>query len=90
MTMLVSELRPHQSAGVAGHPGGGQWERLRGGDRQEVSLGEEFPAVPGSEGQRQEGDVFLQTSHLAAGEHQPGQTGGHEEDLAGDGRTILL
>ena len=71
MTMLVSELRPHQPAGVAGHPGGGHWERLRGGDGQEVSLAAEFPPVPGTEGQRQTGDVFLQTSQLSARKHQP-------------------
>ena len=71
MTMLVLELRPHQSAGVVGHPGGGQWERLRGGYGQEVSLAAEFPPVPGTEGQRQTGDVFLQTSQLATRKHQP-------------------
>ena len=61
MKVLVSEFHPHQPAGVAGHPGG-QWERLSGGDGQEVSLAAEFPTVPGTEGQRQTGDVFLQTS----------------------------
>ena len=66
--MLVLELRPHQPAGVAGHPGG-QWERLSGGDGQEVSLAAEFPTVPGNEGQRQTGDVFLQTSQLATRKH---------------------
>ena len=69
--MLVLELRPHQPAGVAGHPGGGQWERLRGGYGQEVSLVGEFPPVPSTKGQRQTGDVFLQTSQLSARKHQP-------------------
>ena len=87
--MLVSELRPHQSAGAAGHPGG-QWGRLRGGDRQEVPLAGEFPAVPGTEGQGPEGDVLLQSPHFATGEHEPlAPTGGHQDYLAGDGKTIL-
>ena len=68
MKVLVSEFHPHQPAGVAGHPGG-QWERLSGGDGQEVSLAAEFPTVPGTEGQRQTGDVFLQTSQLATRKH---------------------
>ena len=90
--LIILALHPHQPAGVAGDPGGQhhQSDGLSGGESQPDPLAGELPALPGTEGQRQAGDVFLQTSHFAPGEHEPRHTGGHQEYPAGDGKTLLL